>query len=301
MFDGFTPFSVVTSQDPPVTIVGVQSGSPSSELPPLLLLHGFPQTRHIWHRIAPQLTDKYNVIVPDIRGYGESSKPEGIASYAKSAMAADMVALVDELGYRGLPFFVCAHDRGARVTHKLCVDHPNRVKAAILLDICPTLAMYEATNFEFAKAYFHWFFLIQASPLPETAILGSGGKFAEIYFKVREGDDPSIFTEECVDIYTKTLSDPDTVRANCDDYRAAASVDMDEARADLKEGRLVKCPLRVIWGKNGVIEKAFDAVKEWQAVTDESIKVEGYAVDSGHYVPEEAPEDVVKAIHEFLV
>ncbi|CEJ89973.1 hypothetical protein VHEMI05787 [[Torrubiella] hemipterigena] len=298
MLEGFIPFSVVTQESPSVTIAGVQSAE--SSLPPLLLLHGFPQTYHMWHTVAPQLVDKYNVIIPDIRGYGSSSKPDGVEAYAKSAMARDMVVLMDKLGYKDEQFYVCAHDRGARVAHKLCVDHPTRVKAAILLDICPTLAMYEATNLDFAKAYFHWFFLIQAAPMPELAILGAGQKFSELYFGARQGDSLTIFTEECFQIYSAALRDEPTVHAMCNDYRAAATVDMEESREDLKNGRLIKCPLRVIWGKKGVIEAMFDAVKEWQAVSDASIKVEGYAVESGHYVPEERPDDVVKAICEFL-
>lgn len=297
MFQGFTNFS--EEAQPRVTIKGVKSSSTS--LPPLLLLHGFPQTYHIWHRVAPKLVQSYTVIVPDLRGYGQSSKPEGIESYAKSAMAKDMVALVDKLGFEGQPFYICAHDRGARVSHKLCVDHPKRVKKAILLDICPTLAMYNATNFDFAKAYFHWFFLIQKAPLPEHAITGSAKEFTKAYMSVRQGDSLDIFIPECYSEYEKCLSDFDTVHAMCNDYRASASIDMEEATADLENGRLVQCPLMVLWGKQGVIESQFDPLKEWQAVVDSKVKVEGHSVESGHYIPEEAPDATVDAINSFLV
>lgn len=179
MFDSFEPFSVVTQSSPEVTIKGLKSGGATSPLPPLLLLHGFPQTYHIWHLVAPRLLDRYTVILIDLRGYGTSSKPEDVSDYAKSVMARDCVGVMDALGFTD--FFVCAHDRGARVAHKLCVDHPARVRRAILMDICPTLAMYEATDLAFAKAYWHWFFLIQAAPLPETLILAEPRKLAELF------------------------------------------------------------------------------------------------------------------------
>ena len=298
MFDSFEPFSVETQSSPSVTIKGLKSGSSSSPLPPLLLLHGFPQTYHIWHLVAPRLLDRYTVILIDLRGYGTSSKPPDVADYAKSAMARDCVAVMDALGFPD--FFVCAHDRGARVAHKLCVDHPGRVRRAILMDICPTLAMYEATGLEFARAYWHWFFLIQAAPLPETLVLGEPRRFAELFMGGRQEGGLGIFKEECFEAYVRGLSDPEAVRGMCQDYRAAATLDMEEARGDLEAGRLVECPLLVLWGKHGVIEKCFDAVREWRAVAGEGVSIEGYAVESGHYLAEEAPEDIVSAIVEFL-
>lgn len=302
MFDGFQPFDIQTQDDPPVTIHGLKSGdASSSSLPPLLLLHGFPQSHHIWHRVAPQLTDKYAVILMDIRGYGASSKPADLASYAKSAMARDCIAVMDALGYAGRPFFVCSHDRGSRVTHKLCVDFPDRVRAAILLDIAPTLAMYTATNFDFAKAYFHWFFLIQREPLPEMLITAKPREFAELYMGGRQERGLQIFEKENFDYYASMLGDEDAVHAMCQDYRASSTLDLDEARDDFKNGRLVKCPLLVLWGKHGVIEKCFDAIKEWRAVTEQGVDVKGYSVEAGHYIPEQTPQDVVAAVREFLV
>ncbi|KAK2603344.1 hypothetical protein N8I77_009808 [Diaporthe amygdali] len=299
MFEGFKPFRIKTSTEPEVTISGIRSPA-KSNLPALLLLHGFPQTHHIWHRLAPQLTDTYNVVLLDLRGYGSSSKPAGdVSAYAKSAMARDCAAVMTELGFP--TFFVCAHDRGARVAHKLCVDHAERVTRAIFLDICPTLAMYEGTNLEFAKAYFHWFFLIQKSPLPETLILAEPRRLAEMFMGGRQRDGTAIFAVECFEEYVRGLGDPDTVHGMCQDYRASATLDMEEQRRDLAEGRHIKCPLRVLWGNAGVIEKAFDALAEWRKVTDKGVSVDGHAVDSGHYIPEQAPDVVVAEIREFLV
>ena len=299
MFEGFDSFQVTTEQDPAIAIYGLKSGHASSTLPPLLLLHGFPQSRHIWHRVAPQLTQKYTVVILDLRGYGESSKPENVEAYAKSAMARDCVKVMDDLGFPS--FFICAHDRGARVAHKLCVDYPDHVKKSILLDICPTLAMYTTTDFEFAKSYFHWFFLIQKEPLPESSILGNARKFAEIFMGGRQQAGLGIFEQECWEYYVKGLEDPATVHAMCQDYRASATLDLEEARDDLAKGKLVQCPLLILWGKQGVIEKCFDAVKEWRAVSGDGVPVDGHSIDSGHYVAEEAPAEIVSAIVDFLV
>ncbi|KAK2594772.1 hypothetical protein QQS21_007519 [Conoideocrella luteorostrata] len=304
MFDNFAPFSITTQDNPPVLIKGLQSPPSNPPLPPLLLLHGFPQTRHIWHRLAPRLADKYTLVLPDIRGYGESSKPPSVEAFVKSIMAKDMITLMETLGHR--TFFVCAHDRGARIAHKMLVDHPDRVKRAILLDICPTLAMYEGTTQAFATAYFHWFFLIQPYPLPETLISAAPRKFAELYMRGHGGggdddDQTSIFNSECFETYARMFEDPDTVHAMCNDYRAAATLDLDQQRDDITHGRLIKSPVRVLWGKKGVVEECFEPVKEWKAVAEKDVSVDGYAVDSGHYIPEEAPGDVVSAVLEFLV
>lgn len=302
MFENFEPISVTTQSSPEVVIRGLRSTNASSNLPPLLLLHGFPQTLHIWHRVAPQLADAYAVVLLDLRGYGGSSKPGGdVSQYAKSAMACDCAAAMTHLGHD--TFFLCGHDRGARVGHKLCVDHPDRVRAAVFLDICPTLAMYEATDRRFATAYFHWFLLIQPHPLPETMILGDPRRVAEMFMGGRQGEDVglSIFEKECWEEYVGNLSDPDAVHAMCQDYRAAATLDLEEQRRDLAGGRRIRCPLRVLWGRLGVVEACFDAVAEWRRVAEEGVPVDGYAVESGHYIPEQAPQEVVKAIRELFV
>ncbi|KAF4994624.1 hypothetical protein FGRMN_5669 [Fusarium graminum] len=299
MFDNFESFTITTKTNPDVTINGLKSGQVSPSKPALLLIHGFPQTLHIWHRVAPRVLDKYNLVLIDIRGYGKSAKPDEVSAYAKSAMARDCIDVMDALGHDG-PFFVCAHDRGARVAHKLAVDYPDRIRKFILLDICPTLAMYTKTDFDFAKAYFHWFFLIQKEPLPETLITARPKELAEMFMGGRQGDGLEIFEPECFDIYAQSLADRDTVHAMCNDYRASATLDLEEAREDLKNGRKIRSPLLILWGQHGVIEKCFDAIQEWRDVTDDGVSVEGRSVDSGHYIPEQNPDEVVSAILQFL-
>ncbi|KAI5919207.1 Alpha/Beta hydrolase protein [Camillea tinctor] len=299
MFDGFEEFAVKVESDPEVTIHGRRSTGLSCNLPPLLLLHGFPQSLHIWHRIAPQLIHNYAVVMLDLRGYGGSSKPAHISAYAKSAMARDCVAVMNFLGFES--FFVCAHDRGARVAHKLCADHPERVRKAIFLDICPTLAMYTTTNIEFPRAYFHWFFLIQKEPLPESMISANPRRFVELFVGGRQEGGLQIFDQECLEYYIKILECPEAVHAMCQDYRASATLDLDEARDDLSQGKLIRCPLMILWAKRGVIEKCFDAVTEWREVTDKKVPVTGNSIQSGHYIPEHAPDDVVSAVLDFLI
>jgi haloacetate dehalogenase len=299
MFDQFTPFDIPV--EPDVTIHGIHGGSSG---PALLLLHGFPQTHHIWHRVADELAKHYYVVAIDLRGYGGSSKPdggEGHVRYGKKAMAADAVRVMDALlakrSSSDNQFYICAHDRGARVAHRLAVDYPARVKKAILLDICPTLAMYSQTTETFARDYFHWFFLIQAAPLPEVSIATNpkvwvdnfmGGRYAGL----------APFAPACLAAYEANLADEQTVHAMCEDYRAAATLDMREAEADVLEGRKVQCPLRVLWGKNATVSKCFDVLAEWRKVS--STPVDGEAVESGHYIPEEAPGDVIANVLSFL-
>lgn len=291
MLEGFTEFTYATENDPRINIHGVRGGVG----PPLLLLHGFPQTHKIWKRVASQLMNDFAIIALDLRGYGGSSKPSGVQNYAKSGMARDVARIMGMYGHES--YFVCAHDRGARVAHKLCVNYPNRVRKAIFLDICPTLAMYTKTDFDFAKSYFHWFFFIQPNPLPETLISSNPRKFLEMFTgnrAPRETFEPDAWEE-----YVKVLEDPAAVHSMCEDYRASASVDLDEARKDIAAGRKVKCALRVLWGKKGVIEKCFDALAEWRNVSDG--EVSGNAVDCGHYIPEEKPDVVVENIKEFFL
>ncbi|KAH8805064.1 putative epoxide hydrolase [Xylogone sp. PMI_703] len=296
MFEGFEPFDIDVQLEPKVSIHGVHKKNSG---PALLFLHGFPQTHHIWHKVAPQLTDNFSLVAMDLRGYGASTKllrSEGHKNYAKSAMARDCATVMEKLGYD--KFFICAHDRGARVAHKLCVDYPGRVIKAIFLDICPTLAMYGKTDFEFAKAYFHWFFLIQRHPLPETMISQNPRAFAEMFMGGRHAG-LKAFTEECFAEYVSVLENSDAVEAMCEDYRASSTIDMDEAREDIAAHRLIQNPLRVMWGKYGVIEKCFKAVDEWAQVS--TSHVDGQAVESGHYIPEEAPDVVVRNIKDFFL
>ncbi|KAM3458609.1 hypothetical protein MY3296_000367 [Beauveria thailandica] len=300
MFQGFIPFTVQTESQPDaVSISGLRSDNPAATLPTVLLLHGFPQNHQIWSRVASLLTGRCNMVAMDLRGYGASSKPESVAAYAKSAMARDCVAVMDALGYAG-GFFLCAHDRGARVAHKLCVDYPGRVKKAMLLDVCPTLAMYSKTDMEFATAYFHWFFLIQPEPFPELLIAARPQEFAQKFMGSRQAQGLNIFDRSSFDSYVNALGDAATIHSMCQDYRASASLDLQEARDDAADGKLIRCPLKVFWGEHGVIEKCFNAVQEWQAVTAEGVLVEGRSVDSGHYIPEQIPETIAAEIVQFF-
>ncbi len=202
-----------------------------------------------------------------------------------------MAALMTHLGYE--KFYVCGHDRGGRVAHKLCVDYPERVKKVMMLDICPTLAMYEKTNMEFASAYWHWFFLIQPSPVPETFMVQN----PRVWFQQKIYDGGAT-NEEVLSWHISCVEDAETARGMCEDYRAAATVDLEEQREDLEKGRKIRCPTKVVWGREGIIEKMFDAVKEWRRVSEGV--VEGEVVDSGHFIPEERPETLGRCILEFF-
>ena len=294
VFEGFDIFNVKVNSSPEVVIHGVKAGSG----PPLLLLHGYPQTHRIWNHIAPTLTKNFTVIAMDLRGYGKSSKPAGPpdpSTYSKSTMARDCVNVMSHFGFSD--FLVCSHDRGARVAHKLCVDHPSTVRKVMVLDICPTAAMYAATNFEFAYSYYHWFFLIQPFPIPEDLINANSDKYVEGHFSSKYAG-LDAFTRESLEAYKAQMRDPDMVHASCEDYRAAASIDLEEFNEDEEMGRRVKCPLMVLWGKHGVIENCFDAVAEWRKVCDGPVT--GEAVDSGHYIPEEVPDVLLEKMLVFF-
>ena len=268
--------------------------------PPLLLLHGYPQTHVIWHAVAPPLSQHFTLVAPDLRGYGASSKPPSDAlsdhePYSKRVMALDCVQLIDKLGYSGQKFHICAHDRGARVAHKLCVDHPERVHKAIFLDFAPTLAMYEKTSFQFARLYWHWFFLIQAAPIPEMLISSNPRALLDRFM----GSRFSGFHPEAWEAYCKVMEDPDTVHTMCEDYRASSTIDLEQAREDIKAMRKIQCPIRVLWGTRGAVGKCFDVLSEWREVSDSA--VDGEAIDSGHYIPEEAPNILIENVKDFLV
>jgi len=296
MFEHFEPFTIDTGE---VTIAGCISRKPLGRTagPPLLLLHGHPQTHLIWRDIADRLAEQYTVVATDLRGYGASSKPAGLpdhANYSKRTMAADQLAVMKHFGFER--FFVCAHDRGARVAHRLCADHPERVSAAMFLDIAPTLAMYERTDRLFATAYFHWFFLIQPAPLPETLVGAAPGAYVRNVMGGRHaGLEP--FPPEVLQAYEDALAQPGAVHAMCEDYRASATIDLEHDRADREAARKLKCPLRVLWGQYGVIARCFDAVALWREVAE---NVSGRAVPSGHYIPEEIPDLLHHEICDFL-
>lgn len=268
--------------------------------PPLLLLHGHPQTHVIWHKVEPELSKHFSIVAADLRGYGDSDKPASDASvnhapYSKREMAKDMVEVMASLGFER--FKVLAHDRGARVTHRMLVDHADSVERATLLDIAPTLAMYEQTDMEFARAYFHWFFLIQREPVPETMIEANPEFFIERMMGSRfAGLAP--FAPEVLAEYRRCIRLPGIVHAICEDYRASATIDLDHDRADREAGRKVTQPLQVLWGANGVIEKCFKPLTDWQRV---AMNVRGSSVPCGHYIPEEAPEALLASALPFLL
>jgi len=310
-FYGFTVSTNNAIPDPPphVEIFALRGGSG----PPLLLLHGYPQTHLIWHKIIPALREHYTLIIPDLRGYGRSSKPrrkddadaDDHSWYAKSAMAEDLVVVMDQLGYKDEPFYVLGHDRGGRVAHAMCVNHPSRVKKAMLLDIVPTLAMFNATDKMLATAYWHWFFLSQARPFPEDAILAAPQAFAEkqltrmLAASGRKRED--VFVDAAWEEYCKLFTDADTVHGMCEDYRAGAKEDCEEQERNLEEERKIQCKIRVLWGKDGVCEKGFDVKKEWEKVSKDGCWDErGEAVPGGHYIPEEQPEILTRHALEFF-
>jgi haloacetate dehalogenase len=268
--------------------------------PPLLLLHGHPQTHVIWHRVAPKLAEHFTLVAVDLRGYGDSDKPASDATvnhapYSKRVMAQDMVSVMQTLGFAR--FKVLAHDRGARVTHRMLVDHPTVVERATLLDISPTLAMYEQTDMEFARAYFHWFFLIQREPLPETMIEANPEFFIEKMMGNRHAG-LAAFAPEALAEYRRCIHLPGIAHAICEDYRAAATIDLEHDRADRDAGRKVMQPLQVLWGENGIIEKCFKPLEDWSRV---AVNVRGGSVPCGHYIPEEAPEALLTAALPFLL
>ena len=268
--------------------------------PPLLLLHGYPQSHLIWHRVAPVLAKQFTVVVTDLRGYGESDKPVGAgdhANYSKRAMAQDQIEVMAQLGFN--TFFLCGHDRGGRVSHRLAVDHPGAVRKLMLLDISPTLTMYEQTSMDFARSYWWWFFLIQPTPFPELMVAAA----PETYLKKKIGWGHAglkPFTDETYAAYLSYVSDPATMHGMCEDYRAAASIDLEHDRADREAGRKIACDVRVLWGEFGVVNRCFHPVEDWRNVTADAHKVTGQTVPSGHYIPEEVPDELINEIKTFF-
>lgn len=266
--------------------------------PPLLMLHGFPQTHAMWHRVAPALAARYTVVCADLRGYGDSSKPPTDARhapYSKRAMAADMVAVMRSLGFPR--FGLVGHDRGGRVSHRLALDHPDAVDRVAVLDIAPTLAMYEKADRAFATAYYHWFFLAQPFDLPERLI----GADPVFYLRRKVAGwgsaGLSVFDPRALGEYERCFANAATIHASCEDYRAAASIDLAHDDADVAAGRRVGCPLLALWGDQGVVHRLFDPLADWRAVADD---VRGRPLPCGHYLAEEAPEQTLHELASFL-
>jgi haloacetate dehalogenase len=259
--------------------------------PPVLLLHGYPETHAMWHKVAPALARDYTVVCADLRGYGDSSKPKGLpdhSNYSKRAMALDMAEVMSALGHQR--FHVVGHDRGGRVAHRLARDHGARVRSLTVLDISPTLKMYESTNLQFAKAYYHWFFLIQKAPLPEKMLASLGPRY--ILGRIgRSHGGLKHFTPAVQREYIRCFNPHST----CEDYRAAATIDLVHDRQDLK--RKLKMPVLALWGKQGVIAALFDCLADWREV---ALDVRGRDLACGHFIPEEKPAELVAALRAFL-
>ena len=264
--------------------------------PPLLLLHGYPQTHVIWHMVAPLLAKHFTVVASDLRGYGDSSKPlttDGHGPYAKRAMAQDQVNLMQSLGHER--FYVAGHDRGARVGHRLALDHPERVEKLAVLDIAPTHTMYTTTDQEFAEAYYHWFFLIQPYDLPERMIGADPDYF--LNKKLGQwGGNRGAFTSEALAEYRRCFS-AETIHASCEDYRASSTVDLEHDQADIETGRRLSCPVLALWGAQGFVGRKYDVLAEWRRWAD---TVEGKSLPCGHYLPEEAPRATFEAFLTFF-
>ncbi|MGC2202723.1 MAG: alpha/beta hydrolase [Stellaceae bacterium] len=259
--------------------------------PPLLLLHGYPQTHLMWRKLAPRLATEFTVVAPDLRGYGDSSKPPaGLdhANYAKRALALDQVETMAALGFER--FAAVGHDRGARVAHRLARDHPERVERLALLDIVPTLYRFETIDQKSATASYHWFFLIQPNGLPERLI----GAEPEFFLRSMLRD-PAVFEPEIFAEYLRCFGNPETIRATCDEYRAGATIDLVHDRAE--RGRRLAMPLLVLWGQRSSQGSGYDVLAVWR---DHAENVTGRAIGSAHFIPEEAPEESYRALRDFL-
>lgn len=253
---------------------------------PLLLLHGHPQTHAMWHRVAPELAQHFEVVLLDLRGYGDSGRPpagEESAAYAKREMALDALEAMRQLGHGR--FGVLAHDRGARVAHRLALDHPQAVARLMLLDIAPTLAMYRGTTEAFARAYWHWFFLVQPGPLPEALIASDPVRYVRSVMGARHAG-LSAFHPEALAEYERCAALPGTAAAVVADYRASAGIDLRHDQEDADAGRKLTQPLRVLWGAHGAVGRCFDVPALWRAAAAD---FSGRSFDCGHYIAEEAP------------
>jgi haloacetate dehalogenase len=288
MFQGFTSARL----EVPGAAINLRWGGKG---PPLLLLHGYPETHVMWHKVAPSLAERFTVVCPDLRGYGDSSKPpdgEGHYGYSKRAMAADQVEVMRQLGFRR--FQLVGHDRGARVAHRLCLDHGDSVERAALLDIIPTAEVFARTDKRLATYYYHWFFLIQPNELPERLIAGAVDHYLDSIFRSLAGN-RNVFTPEAQAAYRRSMRDPATIHATCEDYRAGASIDLEHDAADADQR--IRCPLLVLWGESGVVGRLYDPLAIWR---EKAVDVQGRALPCGHFLPEEAPAETLAALTDFL-
>jgi haloacetate dehalogenase len=289
MFEGFRLIAVEAGE---VTIRARVGG----QGPPLLLLHGNPQTHVMWHRVAPALSRHFTVVATDLTGYGRSTKPPSTpdhAPYSKRAMARDQVAVMRQLGYER--FFVAGHDRGGRVGYRMAFDFPDAVAKLAVLDIIPTGEAFARGGRDFGLGYYHWFFLAQPAPLPERLIGADPDWFWR--WHTTRGPRNDIFTPEAVDDYLACFRNPETIRAICEDYRAGATVDCDHDEADKRAGRRIACPLLALWGGKARLEQWYDTLAIWREWASD---VRGRALPCGHYLVEELPEETVAELLAFF-
>jgi haloacetate dehalogenase len=278
----------------PEAQIGVVRGG---EGPPVLLLHGYPQTHAMWHVVAPALAEDFTVVAADLRGYGDSSKPfgnEDHSTYSKRAMAGDLASVMESLGFDS--FAVVGHDRGGRVAHRMALDFPDRVTKLAVLDIVPTRHLFETVDGDLATAYYHWFFFIQPYDLPETLIGGNPRYY--LHRKLGGWGTPlETFASEALAEYERCF-DAATIHASCEDYRASASIDFVHDEADWEAGRKVECPLLALWGGRGVMERIYDVEAVWREYASD---VRGKPLDAGHFLAEERPEETMQEVRNFLV
>lgn len=285
-----------------ITVAGVEIfAATAGHGPPLLLLHGYPETHLMWHKMAPQLARRFTVVCPDLRGYGDSAKPPGgadHAGYSKRAMAADVLGVMRALGHE--KFFVAGHDRGARVAYRLALDHPAAVQKLALLDIVSTKAVYEADSMALAAAYFHWYFLIQPAPFPET-LIGADPKYwlDTIFGKwaAASSGKGNVFDPAALAEYLRVFRDPACIHATCECYRAGATVDLENDRKDVAAGRKIACDSLILWGAQGVVGRIFKPLETWR---DLIVSPQGQALPCGHFLPEEAPAETLAALLDFF-
>jgi len=291
LMEGFTKTEIPTSGARIVTAHGGKG-------PPLLLLHGNPFTHLSWHKFAPRLAQEFTVVATDLRGYGDSEKPPSLpdhSSYSFRAMAQDQVDVMAALGFA--KFFVAGHDRGARVTHRMCLDHPDKVLKASIHDIIPQHYLFNHVTQAWATASYHWFFMIQPAPMPERLMSADPDFFiTKKLSKTAQG--LAFFGKEALAEYMRCFRNPETVRAMCEDYRACASIDLAMDTADLAAGRKITCPVQLLWGATGAVGRLHKPAEVWKAYASDIRDAQ--AVPSGHYLSEEAPEETYAAMRKFF-
>ena len=319
-FEGFD-LRALNIQGLPVAFRQSADWDAQQHLPVLVLLHGFPQTHVMWHRVAQQLRGRYRLVLPDLRGYGDSSHECGDAQhahYSKRAMAAEVVGLLDALGVRD--FYLCGHDRGGRVAHRLALDHAQRLKKLCVIDIAPTLDMYSGhwgktpqvsgpvsdPYFAFAQAYYHWFHLTQPAPLPEFMIGGNAKAYLHAKLGGWGSQGMGYIEPEAMAEYERCFCNPAlnaqglsaAIHSAAEDYRASAGIDLQHDRDSRERGQQIACDTLVLWGERGVVNRMFKPVALWQAQC--AGQVSGQVMASGHFIPEELPEATSQALMGFF-